>query len=90
MQEVPTDNLFEGDGCERCRSTGYQGRVGIYELLVIDDGLRDIIARNPNVSEFRKLCQERGMVTLRQDGFNKAARGETTVQEVLRTTTSTF
>ena len=63
---------------------------GIYELLVIDDHLRDIIARNPNVSEFRRLCQERGMVTLRQDGFAKAAEGRTTVQEVLRTTTSTF
>ena len=64
----------------------YSGRVAIYELLAVDDHLRDIIARNPNVSEFRRLCIERGMCTLRQDGLNKAGKGLTSVEEVLRVT----
>ena len=54
MQGLPTDKLWAAKGCERCRNTGYSGRVGIYELLTVDDQLRDVIARNPNVSEFRK------------------------------------
>jgi type IV pilus assembly protein PilB len=77
---------FIAKGCEKCRKTGYAGRVGIYELLAVDDQLRDIIARNPNVAEFRRLCIERGMVTLRQDGMKKVVSGLTTIQEVLRVT----
>ncbi len=86
MQGMDPDGVFVAKGCERCRNTGYAGRVGIYELLVVDDQLRDIIARNPNVAEFRRLCIERGMVTLRDDGMRKVARGLTTVEEVLRVT----
>ncbi|MEL7483629.1 MAG: ATPase, T2SS/T4P/T4SS family, partial [Planctomycetota bacterium] len=73
-------------GCEKCRQGGYAGRVGIYELLAVDDQLRDVIARNPNVSEFRRMCLERGMQSLRQDGMAKVAEGQTTVAEVLRVT----
>jgi len=90
LQGLAMNSLFEGAGCDKCRNTGYTGRLGIYELLVVDDQLRDVIARNPNVAEFRRMCQERGMVTLRQDGFAKAARGQTTVHEILRTTESQF
>jgi type IV pilus assembly protein PilB len=78
--------LFIGEGCDRCRNTGYSGRVGLYELLVLDDHLRDKIVGNPNVTEFRRVCVERGMVTLRMDGFRKVAHGVTTVDEVLRVT----
>lgn len=88
MNGLAADAMFKGRGCDRCRNTGYSGRVGIYELLVTDDQLRDVVARNPNVSEFRRLCIERGMTTLRQDGLAKAAQGRTTVQEVLRVTES--
>ncbi len=73
-------------GCDKCRKTGYAGRVGIYELLVVDDQVRDVVARNPNVAEFRRLCLERGMVCLRDDGMKKVAAGLTTVEEVLRVT----
>lgn len=86
MQGLPTDVLWVNKGCERCRNTGFSGRVGIYELLTVDDQLRDVIARNPNVSEFRRMCVERGMVTLRMDGIRKVAKGLTTVAEVLRVT----
>jgi type IV pilus assembly protein PilB len=78
--------VFVAKGCDKCRKRGYSGRLGIYELLTVDDQLRDVIARNPNVAEFRRTCMERGMVTLRQDGMSKVARGLTTVEEVVRAT----
>ncbi|MCH8111435.1 MAG: hypothetical protein IH905_05695 [Proteobacteria bacterium] len=53
-------------------------------ILVIDDQMRDIIARNPNVAEFRRMCIERGMQTLRDDGMRKVAQGNTTIEEVVR------
>ena len=86
MQGMDPDGVFVAKGCDKCRNTGYSGRVGIYELLMVDDQLRDIIARNPNVAEFRRLCIERGMVTLRSDGMTKVAKGQTTIEEVLRVT----
>ena len=86
MQGLAIEHLWEPKGCDKCRNTGYAGRVGIYELLVVDDALRDIIARNPNVAEFRRMCLERGMISLRDDGMQKVARGDTSVQEILRIT----
>jgi len=90
IQGLPTDQIWTPKGCEKCRKTGYSGRVGLYELLLVDDQLRDTIARNPNVSELRRLCTERGMVNLRADGLKKAVRGMTSVEEVLRITESTI
>ncbi len=86
MQGIDASTIWTPQGCERCRNTGYAGRVGIYEMLTIDDQIRDIIARNPNVAEFRKLCVDRGMVTLRGDGLRKVKQGLTTVQEIFRVT----
>ncbi len=83
---VSISKVVRGKGCQKCRETGYSGRLGIYEMLILDDFMRDAIARNPNVTEFRNICRDRGMVTLRQDGFQKVARGQTSVQEILRVT----
>jgi type IV pilus assembly protein PilB len=88
MNGFQPDQMFSAKGCDKCRNRGYSGRVGIYELLVVDDSLRDIIARNPNVAEFRRICLERGMVSLRQDGMSKVAKGVTSVEEVIRATES--
>ncbi|MEX0655503.1 MAG: ATPase, T2SS/T4P/T4SS family [Phycisphaeraceae bacterium] len=90
MHGISLDEVLKGQGCDKCRNTGYAGRVGLYELLLLDDTLRDRIAGNPNVTEFRRTCVERGMVTLREDGFRKVAAGLTTVEEVLRVTESTI
>ena len=90
MHGIAASQVMKGKGCPRCRETGYSGRVGLYELLLLDDHLRDAIARNPNVTEFRRMCIERGMVTLREDGFQKVAAGSTTVEEVLRVTEATI
>jgi type IV pilus assembly protein PilB len=88
LQGVTTEQSFRGKGCDRCRKTGYSGRLGIYELLVMDDNLRDLVTRNPDVNQLRKLCRERGLVTLREDGFQKVMQGLTTVDEILRVTES--
>jgi type IV pilus assembly protein PilB len=88
LQGMPAETMWVPKGCDKCRNTGYSGRVGIYELLAVDDSVRDIIARNPNVSEFRRLCLERGMVSLRADGMKKALKGQTSIQEILRVTES--
>jgi len=87
---IDAPKLRMGKGCPACRQTGYAGRLGLYELLVLDDFLRDKIASNPNVVEFRRLCVERGMTTLREDGFAKVKAGKTTVEEVLSVTEATI
>jgi type IV pilus assembly protein PilB len=82
--------LQSGKGCEQCRQTGYSGRVGIYELLAMNDRLRDSVAGNPSITEFRRVCLAEGMQSLRHDGFAKVSRGLTTVEEVFRVTDSTL
>jgi type II secretory ATPase GspE/PulE/Tfp pilus assembly ATPase PilB-like protein len=90
MHGLSAKTIRHGKGCDKCRKTGYSGRAGLYELLILDDHLRDQIARNPNVTEFRRMCTGRGMVTLREDGFKKVANGVTTVEEVLSVTEGTI
>ena len=90
MHGIAADQLFKGKGCNRCHDTGYAGRVGLYEMLVMDDVLRDAVIGSPNVAEFRRMCIERGMTTLRVDGFRKVSEGITTVEEILRATQSTI
>jgi len=83
-----SQKAVRGKGCDRCRKTGYSGRLGIYELLVMDDNLRDLVTANPDVTNLRKVCRERGLVSLREDGFDKVQKGLTTVDEILRVTES--
>jgi type IV pilus assembly protein PilB len=86
LQGFQDMKFFKGKGCDRCRKTGYTGRLGIYELMVMDDSMRDIVTRNPDVIQLRKLARERGLITLREDGFQKVMKGLTTVDEILRVT----
>ncbi len=86
LQGLTSEKVYRGKGCDRCRKTGYAGRLGIYEMLVMDDHLRDMVTRNPDVNLLRKLCRERGLVSLREDGFQKVIKGLTTVDEILRVT----
>jgi len=87
-QGVDPADLRDGGGCESCRRTGYAGRLGIFELLRMNDRLRDAVAGNPNITEFRRACLADGMTSLREDGFEKVRRGLTTVEEVFRVTDS--
>jgi len=86
LQGFTADQMWHGKGCDRCRKTGYAGRLGIYELLLMNDWLRDQVTRNPDVTQLRKLCRERGLVTLRDDGYQKVIKGLTTIDEILRVT----
>ena len=80
------DRFFEGRGCERCSQTGFIGRVGIYELMVTGDSIRDMVVQRVNSSVIRNQAIKEGMLTLRQDGWRKVLTGTTTIDEVARTT----
>ena len=75
----------EAIGCERCSGTGYRGRIGIYEMMVVTDEVREIVLKRASSEEVRRAAEEGGMIPLREDGLIKAARGITTIEEVLRT-----
>jgi type IV pilus assembly protein PilB len=72
-------------GCDRCGGSGYRGRVGLYELMVVTDELRDLVLRRASTADVSRVAQREGMVRLREDGLIKAAQGITTVEEVLKT-----
>ncbi|GAB6165861.1 hypothetical protein JCM19992_18610 [Thermostilla marina] len=79
----PIETFYKGVGCRQCRNTGYRGRLGIHELLIITDEIRDSIVTNPSVHQLRRLAEQNGMQSLRIDGFRKVQEGLTTVEEVL-------
>jgi type IV pilus assembly protein PilB len=78
--------FFKGRGCDICNNTGYKGRVGLFELMIMNDHLRDMIMRNASVDELRDSAVESGMVTLRDAGINFIQLGTTTAEEVVRET----
>jgi len=82
-KEVP---LYYGKGCEHCSFTGYFGRTGIFELLVVDDDIRRLILKNADANQLRDKAREKGMRTLLEDGAEKIKAGITTLSEVLRVT----
>lgn len=86
QRPVGTLHLERGRGCPTCRGTGYFGRTGIFELLVVTDTVKDAIVRGATLSSVRELAEQAGMRTLRADGWTKVERGVTTVEEVLRVT----
>jgi general secretion pathway protein E len=73
-------------GCHRCHHTGYFGRVGIFELMVLDDELRSLIVQNTDSKSIKRLAVTRGMHTLRQDGARKVLLGTTSIEEIVRAT----
>ena len=81
---VGSVQLSRGAGCQHCRHTGYRGRLGLFELLEIDEPLKDVIARGVDTVGLRELLRGRAMTTLRQDGWAKVQAGLTTIEEVLR------
>ncbi len=76
--------FYKPKGCLRCSKTGYKGRVGIYELLVISDKIKKLTLRNSTAGEIAEAAVAEGMVTLRQDGFLKVKKGLTSLEEALR------
>jgi type II secretion system protein E len=84
--EIATAKFWQGPGCEACRSLGYQGRQGIYELLVVNEALRPLIMNRAPSSTLAQKAIDGGMRTLRNDGWIKVKAGRTTIEEVLRVT----
>jgi type II secretory ATPase GspE/PulE/Tfp pilus assembly ATPase PilB-like protein len=84
--EIETAKFWHGAGCEECRQLGYQGRLGIYELLIVNESLRPLIMNRAPASTISQRAIENGMRTLRIDGWTKVREGVTTIEEVLRVT----
>ncbi len=78
--------FFYGKGCEKCNNTGYKGRMGIYELLVMNDTLREMVVAEASLDDFRNAGRKFGMRTLREMGMNAIHNGQTSIEEILRET----
>ena len=85
-EEVGTFSIYKGRGCEKCNNTGYKGRVGLVEVMVIDDDIRDLILSGGTAIDIKRKAIENGMITLRRSGLVKIKDGVTTVEEVVRET----
>jgi type IV pilus assembly protein PilB len=84
--EIGKFTVFKGRGCEKCNNTGYKGRVGLVEVMQVDDELRDMILSGSSAIEIKKRAQETGMISLRRSGLIKIMDGVTTIEEVVRET----
>jgi len=78
--------IYKAKGCSACLETGYAGRTGIHEILVMDDELRSMIMKGVEAGRIKRRAMEKGMLTLREDGARKVLAGETTIEELLRVT----
>jgi type IV pilus assembly protein PilB len=77
---------MKGASCERCNSTGYKGRVGLYEVLAVTEELRELILVGASGLELRRKAVDEGMITLRRSGLRKVMDGLTSIEEVVRET----
>jgi type IV pilus assembly protein PilB len=85
-EEVGSVKIMKGKGCAVCNSTGYKGRCGLYEVMEVDDEIRELVLVGASAVELKKKAIERGMITLRRSGLIKVAAGMTTLEEVARET----
>ena len=85
-EDVNNLTIYEGKGCESCKFTGYRGRTGIYEFLVMNEEIRDLIIHRSSSNQIKKKALELGMHTLRMDGWERVKKGITTLDEVIRVT----
>ncbi|MEO8504803.1 MAG: type IV-A pilus assembly ATPase PilB [Acidobacteriota bacterium] len=85
-QEARTLKLFKGKGCERCSNTGYKGRVGLIEVMDVEDSIRELILSGASAYELRQKALQNGMLGLRESGLQKIRDGVTSIEEVVRET----
>ena len=81
---TPQIYLYHGNGCQRCNGTGYQGRIGIFEVMKIDHNINDMIMKKSTDRDMEQAAIDSGMITMIQDGYLKAIEGLTSIEEVLR------
>jgi type IV pilus assembly protein PilB len=85
-QDAVGKKFYYGRGCDRCNNTGHKGRMGIFELVLVNDELRDLISGGASTDQLRTACKRQGMVTLRESGLRALFEGKTTIEEVVRET----
>ncbi len=85
-EDILGKQFYRGSGCEICNNTGYKGRVGLFELMIMNDELRDMIMENVQSETLRKAAEKQGMVSLRMAGLAAAMAGTTTPEEIIRET----
>jgi type II secretory ATPase GspE/PulE/Tfp pilus assembly ATPase PilB-like protein len=85
---VHGQTLYKGEGCDTCGGSGYKGRCGFYEVMIMSTPLRKAIMDELGTDDLRKIAQSEGMLTLREDGLKKVERGITTLEEVVKETTA--
>jgi type IV pilus assembly protein PilB len=78
--------LYKGKGCSHCNNSGYAGRIGIFEVLDIDDDVRELITNRANADQIKQKAIDNGMTTMMEDGLKKAIAGKTTLEEIFRVT----
>ena len=86
FEEAKTKKFYYGRGCERCNNTGYKGRMGLFELLIMNDTLRELITSEVSLDELTAVARTQGMRTLRESGMLAIHTGQSTVDEVARET----
>ncbi|MFO0889271.1 MAG: ATPase, T2SS/T4P/T4SS family [Isosphaeraceae bacterium] len=86
QEQAAAQKWFFGKGCDKCNNTGYKGRMGVYELVVMNDDLRELIVKEVSLDEFRNACRKYGMRTLRESGLLSINLGQTSVEEIVRET----
>jgi len=86
IEQARRYKFYYGKGCPRCNNSGYKGRTGIYELLEVNDDIRDMISSDASVDEMRNLARSQGMTTLREAGLKLIFDGITTIDEIVRET----
>jgi type IV pilus assembly protein PilB len=85
-EQAAAQKWFYGKGCEKCNNTGYKGRMGIYELALMNENLRDLVVAEVSLDEFRNACRKHGMRTLRESGLQAINLGQTSIEEIVRET----
>jgi type II secretory ATPase GspE/PulE/Tfp pilus assembly ATPase PilB-like protein len=78
--------FYHGKGCKKCNNTGYYGRMGILEVFLVDDAVREMIVKKKSADEMKEYAVSKGMMTLRDNAFKICGLGLTTIEEVLRVT----
>jgi type IV pilus assembly protein PilB len=84
--EAKQHKFYRGKGCDNCNNTGYKGRIGLFELMIMNDDLRDMIMVNATTDDIRKKAQSFGMISLRDYGKDFVFQGLTSAEEVVRET----
>ena len=79
-----TTTIWEPVGCDKCNDLGFKGRIGLYEAILMDDGVKELLPSNPTEEEILEVSNKQGILSMRQDGLLKVFRGITSISEVER------